>query len=1462
MIDRRPRRSPLARLQSRAGAARTAFLEPLERRELLATITWDGGGDGTTLTEAANWTGDVAPGPADDAVINVGATPTITLSSGSFSVLSLTCAETFTMSGGTLTLAAASAFSGAFTITSGTITGAGDIDVTTSMTWTNGTISGAGSLTIDAAATLLINGSATGLLRELVNDGTATWSAGFIGGFGGTGGTITNNGTFTANGTASSFSNNTTPSSFINHGAFTKAAATTLTFNSEFTSDGTVTVSAGTLSLDGGGTNTGSVTVSGGATLRHQSGTFEYDAGTTLGGTGSWSFAGATVSFDTAFSPGGAAALSGGTLTLSAAAQTIGTFTITSGTLDGGGDVNITTAMTWTNGTLAGTGVLTIDATATLAINGSAAGLLREVVNDGTATWSSGFIGSFSGVGGTFTNNGSFTANGTASSFNNNTSPSIFVNRGTFTKAGAGTVTFNSEFTSEGGVTVSAGILSLDGGGSNTGSVTVSAGTLRHGNGNFDYDTGTTFAGSGAWSFTGASVSFGVAFSPAGAVSLSSGTVTLNAASQTLATFTITSGTLTGPGDVDIATSMTWTNGTISGTGVLTIGAAATLAINGSATGLLREVVNDGATTWSAGFIGSFSGTGGTFTNNGTFTASGTASSFNNNTTASAFVNHGTFTKSGSGTITFNSEFSSDGAVSVAGGTLSLDAGGTSTGSVSVAATTTLRHGGGTMDYDTGTTLAGTGAWSFTGASVAFDIAFSPSGLVAISGGTVTLNAASQTFATFTITSGTLTGAGDVDIATSMTWTNGSVAGTGVLTIDAGATLAINGSATGLLRDVVNDGTTTWSSGFIGSFTGNGATFTNNNLFTVSGSASSFNSNSSPSAFVNNGTFNKNGATTVTFNVAFTTGSDVNVNAGTLALAGGGGLGGTVTLAGSTFLDMTAGTFADTTGTITGLGTTRFQGGTHGVTGTLTVETLTSIDSTTITGTGNLVLDGTTDWNSGTMSGSGTTTVGAGVTLTMATGSTKGLGRTLVNNGAINHSAGALQFLGSGTLVNSAARRYTASGTAQIIATGSGNVINNAGIFSKEGSGTLIVQPEFNNLGALNLVGGILNIDGGGTNSGARNILSGTTLNYRDNYTHAAGSTLAGSGSVNFDGGNQTISGNWTANTFLKLVSGTLDGPGTITTTGPFFWLAGTMSGSGTTAVAGNGKLAISTFGSHTLSRSIVNDGVLHYLNGTLTLLGATITNNAGRIFAMLPSATLSVSGGTNVINNAGILRKMGPDTITLDSTLGGVRLNNTGAVDIRNGVLNLNGPVTQVSGNTLTAGTWQVFPAGTLGLGSTVIRTLGAAATVSMVGGNASFTAISGLNTNNGTILLTLGGAFTITPASGTLTNNGTIDLARSRALNVAGNFVQGAGGILNLDIQGFGTSLFSRVAVSGSATLAGTVTFDFIGGFDPASGSVFSFFTAGSRNGQFTTASIPPLAGRVGSLQYHATGVRLVIT
>lgn len=129
-------------------------MHPLEHRVLLAVVNWDGGGDGTTLTQAQNWAGDVLPGTGDDAVINVAGTPTITHASGTFNVRSLTLAEAMTLSGGTLTVSQASSLGGSFTFSAGVISGAGTVTFTSALTWTGGSMTGAGQTVMLTLPTL------------------------------------------------------------------------------------------------------------------------------------------------------------------------------------------------------------------------------------------------------------------------------------------------------------------------------------------------------------------------------------------------------------------------------------------------------------------------------------------------------------------------------------------------------------------------------------------------------------------------------------------------------------------------------------------------------------------------------------------------------------------------------------------------------------------------------------------------------------------------------------------------------------------------------------------------------------------------------------------------------------------------------------------------------------------------------------------------------------------------------------------------------------------------------------------------------------------------------------------------------------------------------------------------------------------------------------------------------------
>ena len=66
-------------------------IEPLESRTLLTAVSWDGGGDGVNWTDPVNWSGNLVPVSADDVVIDVPGTISVTMASGTPTIRSLTC---------------------------------------------------------------------------------------------------------------------------------------------------------------------------------------------------------------------------------------------------------------------------------------------------------------------------------------------------------------------------------------------------------------------------------------------------------------------------------------------------------------------------------------------------------------------------------------------------------------------------------------------------------------------------------------------------------------------------------------------------------------------------------------------------------------------------------------------------------------------------------------------------------------------------------------------------------------------------------------------------------------------------------------------------------------------------------------------------------------------------------------------------------------------------------------------------------------------------------------------------------------------------------------------------------------------------------------------------------------------------------------------------------------------------
>ncbi len=111
---RRKNRSPLRAVR--------LTIDGLEARTLLSAVSWTGKGDGTSWTDASNWSDDAVPGASDNVTINLSGNPTIAITSGSQSVNSISSTDLISISGGSLSVAANSTLGG-LTMTGGRTVG-------------------------------------------------------------------------------------------------------------------------------------------------------------------------------------------------------------------------------------------------------------------------------------------------------------------------------------------------------------------------------------------------------------------------------------------------------------------------------------------------------------------------------------------------------------------------------------------------------------------------------------------------------------------------------------------------------------------------------------------------------------------------------------------------------------------------------------------------------------------------------------------------------------------------------------------------------------------------------------------------------------------------------------------------------------------------------------------------------------------------------------------------------------------------------------------------------------------------------------------------------------------------------------------------------------------------------------------------------------------------------------------
>ena len=179
-------------------------------------------------------------------------------------------------------------------------------------------------------------------------------------------------------------------------------------------------------------------------------------------------------------------------------------------------------------------------------------------------------------------------------------------------------------------------------------------------------------------------------------------------------------------------------------------------------------------------------------------------------------------------------------------------------------------------------------------------------------------------------------------------------------------------------------------------------------------------------------------------------------------------------------------------------------------------------------------------------------------------------------------------------------------------------------------------------------------------------------------------------------------------------------------------------------------------------------------LVSTLTLTQGNVTVNGASTFVEIDANINLPNGGT--------LTKLGAGVLQLDQTV-------NGNVMVQNGFLGLFG---NVNGN-VTAQQGGVF----------------------------GFFKVSGNLINNA--ILVGGGTGTSTTS---FSPGGDVSHVTTGNITVGGNFTQGKGGTLLIPLAS-GTT-FGKIAVNGTATLAGTVSAVYVNGFQPKTGQTFTILTA----------------------------------
>jgi hypothetical protein len=447
--------------------------------------------------------------------------------------------------------------------------------------------------------------------------------------------------------------------------------------------------------------------------------------------------------------------------------------------------------------------------------------------------------------------------------------------------------------------------------------------------------------------------------------------------------------------------------------------------------------------------------------------------------------------------------------------------------------------------------------------------------------------------------------------------------------------------------------------------------------------------------------------------------------------------------------------------------------------------------------------------NSGTLTidtTGGNLTVNSGGTLTNSgTIKEKGGNNLFLYNGATLSNTGTFDFTGDASVSTGGYGKLSNTSTGTVEKTGGRGTstiglyfINTGGTIDAE-SGTLALEGQ---QGYAFMNGGVLDAGLGGSTKAVLELAQAGWMTYTGSFTGSgSGTVTVGTGYVGVASAGATFN---FPGTLFKWTEGTID----VSSGGTFTNATGSVLNLDTSK--GNPVLN----GSSEFGGTLANNGTINEKGGNDLFLenSATLSNAATFDFtgdaSVYANAALS---GYGTFTNAGTCEKTkGTGTSTISTTTFG----NTGTVSVKTGTVDIAATVTQVSGGTLTGGSWTVLGSATVSstldiTSAGALTDIGAGASVTLNGLNTTFSNLSGLST------ITAGGSFTLAgnqsfTTSGDLSNSGHLTLSPGSILTVSGSFTEASIGKLTLQMGAVGSSteLGTVVSTTGTVSLAGSLT------------------------------------------------------